>query len=90
MGHHGSKTSSQEKFIQAVNPKIALIGVGKNNKFGHPNDEVIDRLESLGTRIYRTDLNGEISITVTPKRKDYCWKIYRHFMNLRLKIVANL
>ena len=47
VGHHGSKTSSIEEFIEVVNPKIALIGVGENNKFGHPNIEVIKRLEAL-------------------------------------------
>ena len=44
VAHHGSNTSSTKEFINLVKPKIALIGVGKNNKFGHPNDEVIDRL----------------------------------------------
>ena len=47
VGHHGSKTSSIQEFIEIVKPKIALIGVGKNNKFGHPSDDVIRRLESL-------------------------------------------
>ena len=45
--HHGSKSSSTETFIQAVSPNIALIGVGKNNKFGHPNDEIIERYENM-------------------------------------------
>lgn len=45
--HHGSKTSSTEEFLNAVKPKIALIGVGKNNNFGHPNLEVLKRLERL-------------------------------------------
>lgn len=45
--HHGSKTSSIQDFIDTVNPKFALIGVGKNNTFGHPNVEVIERLKSL-------------------------------------------
>ena len=62
VAHHGSKTSSTIKFLKAVSPKIALIGVGENNKFGHPNSEVIERLKSLGTAIYRTDEMGEISI----------------------------
>lgn len=44
VGHHGSKTSTTQSFLEAVNPKIALIGVGENNKFGHPNDDVIKRL----------------------------------------------
>ena len=47
VAHHGSKTSSIQEFIEIVKPKIALIGVGKNNKFGHPSDDVIRRLESL-------------------------------------------
>ena len=46
VAHHGSKTSSTQDFIKAINPKITLIGVGENNKFGHPNVEVIERLEN--------------------------------------------
>ena len=45
VSHHGSKTSTIEKFLIKVNPKLALIGVGKDNKFGHPNDEVLERLQ---------------------------------------------
>ena len=47
VAHHGSKSSSTQKFLNVVNPKIALIGVGKNNKFGHPNDGVLTSLEML-------------------------------------------
>lgn len=47
VAHHGSKTSSTQKFIEKVQPKVALIGVGKNNKFGHPNSAVVDRLNKL-------------------------------------------
>ena len=65
--HHGSKTSSTEEFIKAVNPEIALIGVGENNKFGHPNKDVISKLENYGAKIYRTDNNGEISIKIDRK-----------------------
>lgn len=67
VAHHGSKTSTTEEFLKAVNPKVALIGVGKNNNFGHPSNEVVQRLKENGTRIYRTDENGEISITVNKK-----------------------
>ncbi len=64
VGHHGSKTSSTEEFIKEVNPKIVLIGVGENNKFGHPNDNVIQRLKNCGAKVYRTDKMGEIIIKV--------------------------
>ena len=47
VGHHGSKTSSTQEFLDVVKPKIALIGVGENNTFGHPNDDVLERLKSL-------------------------------------------
>ena len=69
VAHHGSKTSTISKFLGKVNPKIALIGAGVNNKFGHPNDEVINRLENCGVSIYRTDKNGEISIVVNGEGK---------------------
>lgn len=64
VAHHGSKTSSMQEFIKAVNAQIALIGVGKNNKFGHPNDGVIRRLIDNGCKIYRTDMCGEIELKV--------------------------
>ena len=63
--HHGSKTSSTQEFIKAVEPKISLIGVGLKNKFGHPNQEVIERLEDSGSKVLRTDENGEIIICVS-------------------------
>ena len=50
VAHHGSRTSSTEEFLKAVTPQIALIGVGEKNKFGHPNDEVIKRLEALRSK----------------------------------------
>lgn len=65
--HHGSNTSSTEEFIKLVKPKIVLIGAGENNKFGHPNIEVIERLKSIGAEIYRTDKMGEIIIKVNKK-----------------------
>lgn len=67
VAHHGSNTSSIQDFLSFVKPKIALIGVGKNNKFGHPSNDVIQRLKENGTKIYRTDESGEISIIVNKK-----------------------
>ena len=61
MGHHGSKTSSTEAWLSAVNPKIAVISCGLNNKYGHPHAEVLARIEPyVGDQIYRTDLLGSI------------------------------
>ena len=60
IGHHGSNTSSSEEFINSINPKYSLISVGKNNRYGHPKDEVLDTLSS--SKIYRTDIAGSIEI----------------------------
>ena len=64
VAHHGSKTSTTDEFLSRVKPKIALIGVGKDNMFNHPSNTTIEKLENMGIKIYRTDLNGEISICV--------------------------
>ena len=60
VGHHGSKTSSSEKFLRAVNPKCAVICVGYGNSFGHPRPEILERLNNLPTKIFRTDRDGLI------------------------------
>ena len=67
--HHGSKTSSTEDFLDLVKPKIALIGVGLNNKFKHPNNETITKLKNRSVKIYRTDLMGEIYAKINSSGK---------------------
>ena len=60
VGHHGSRTSTTQDFLDAVNPSVAVISAGEGNSYNHPNEEVLERLESAGVRIYRTDYNGNI------------------------------
>lgn len=67
VGHHGSATSSSEEFLQAVNPKCAVISVGYGNSFGHPRAEVLERLENLPTKIFRTDQDGLIKFRTDGK-----------------------
>jgi len=62
VAHHGSKTSSSEEFLKAVSPEIAVISVGRENKYGHPNEEVLELLEKYGIRVLRTDKDGDIKI----------------------------
>lgn len=59
-GHHGSKTSSSESFIGYTSPEYAVISVGKGNKYGHPNKEVLDILDKFGVQTLRTDLLGTV------------------------------
>ncbi|MEK9175347.1 MAG: MBL fold metallo-hydrolase [Patescibacteria group bacterium] len=63
VGHHGSKTSSIAEFLSVINPKYSIISVGKNN-YGHPNQNVLDRLTSIGSYILRTDIVGTIDINI--------------------------
>ena len=67
VAHHGSKSSTMQEFLEIVKPSLALIGVGENNNFGHPNDMVLNRLEQSGCKTYRTDMLGEITITSNGK-----------------------
>ena len=62
VGHHGSKTSSGKEFINEINPKYSVISVGKNNRYGHPNKEVLNTLEN--SKIYRTDEDGSIMFKI--------------------------
>lgn len=69
IAHHGSKTSTTSEFLKAVNPQYALIGVGKNNKFGHPSEITINKLKEMNIQIYRTDEFGEITIKLNKSIK---------------------
>ena len=62
VGHHGSKTSSSVDFINRINPKYSIISVGKNNRYGHPNDSVLETLKD--SKIYRTDQDGSIMFKI--------------------------
>lgn len=67
VGHHGSKTSSSEEFLRAVSPNCAVICVGYGNNFGHPRAEVLENLEKINARIYRTDKDGLIKFKTDGK-----------------------
>ena len=63
VGHHGSSTSTSEKFLEAVTPAIAVISCGANNDYGHPHEEILQKLEAIDCDTLRTDENGTITIT---------------------------
>ena len=62
IGHHGSKTSSSENFLRAVNPKLGFIEVGKDNQYHLPSPDILQRLEDFGIKYYRTDVDGDTEI----------------------------
>jgi len=62
VGHHGSKNSTMPEFLGAVDPRISIISAGEENPYGHPNPELLQRLEEKGTRILRTDRDGAVQI----------------------------
>jgi competence protein ComEC len=63
VGHHGSKYSSSEEFLQAVQPKFAVIQVGAGNKFGHPHTITLQKLKQIKAAVFRTDKDGDIKIS---------------------------
>ena len=67
VGHHGSKTSTSEEFIAEIKPQYAIISVGRNNRYNHPNEEVIDTLNKQ--KVYRTDTMGSIMFEINNKLK---------------------
>ena len=75
VGHHGSKSSTSDEFLQAVSPRYAVISVSEDNEYGHPEKEILEKLNAAGINIYRTDLQGDVTfissgtdITVSTER----------------------
>ena len=64
VSHHGSKTATSQELLELLKPKTAVISVGKNNRFGHPTEEILNRLKSNNIEIRRTDLDGEIDLEI--------------------------
>ena len=68
VAHHGSKNSTKEEFLRQCSPAVAVISCGERNTYGHPHKETLERLNDMGTAVYRTDCSGAIQITVTGSR----------------------
>ncbi len=62
--HHGSRTSTSRELLERWRPQIAIISAGRGNTFGHPSPAVLQRLESVGAAVYRTDLDGQITVDI--------------------------
>jgi competence protein ComEC len=67
VAHHGSRVSSGPTFLDAVRPEVALVSAGRHNRFHHPHPEVVARLQERGVRLLRTDLEGTITVEMTPQ-----------------------
>jgi competence protein ComEC len=75
VAHHGSKYASAEDFFKRVKPQIAIVSCGAWNRYGHPAQSVLDRLRAANVKLYRTDLQGEITITTRGKEGDVVMKV---------------
>jgi beta-lactamase superfamily II metal-dependent hydrolase len=67
IAHHGSKYATSERFLKIVQPETAIISTGAWNRYGHPSQSLLDRLKAVNSKLYRTDLQGEITITTKGK-----------------------
>jgi competence protein ComEC len=67
VSHHGSRGSSSEEFVVAASPRVALISAGRRNRYRHPNPRVIAQLETYGARVFRSDTDGTVSVTVSAR-----------------------
>jgi len=68
VGHHGAADATSERFLQAVNPQIAVVCVGENNRFGYPSPEVINRIKKMNIRLFRTDIDGTVVVKTDGKK----------------------
>ena len=68
VAHHGSKNSTKEEFLRQCSPAVAVISCGERNTYGHPHKETLERLNDMGTAVYRTDCSGAVQITVSGSR----------------------
>jgi competence protein ComEC len=68
VGHHGSRTSSSRELLEGWRPTIALVSSGRGNPFGHPAPDVVERLQAVGAAVYRTDRDGQITLTTDGRR----------------------
>lgn len=71
VSHHSSKYATAADFLERVKPAVAIVSCGEWNRYGHPAQVVLDRLKAAGVKLYRTDLQGEITITTRGKENDY-------------------
>lgn len=69
VAHHGSKYATSEEFVKRVQPEVAIISDGAWNRYSHPSQAVLDRLKAAGAQVYRTDLQGEITISTRGREK---------------------
>ncbi|MBC8030904.1 MAG: MBL fold metallo-hydrolase [Pyrinomonadaceae bacterium] len=74
LAHHGSKYATAEDFLDRVKPEVAIVSCGEWNRYGHPSQVVLDRLKSMNAKIYRTDLQGEITIATRGRENDHVVK----------------
>ena len=68
VAHHGSGNSTGEAFLRELDPEIALISSGRNNRYGHPHDELINRLKNQGCLIYGTQESGAVTVSVKGRK----------------------
>jgi competence protein ComEC len=81
VAHHGSKYATSQDFVDRVKPEVAIISCGEWNRYGHPSQIVLDQLKAANAKVFRTDLQGEITITTRGRENDYVIKTAKEATN---------
>jgi competence protein ComEC len=74
VAHHGSRTSTSPRFVDAVRPRVALLSCGRENRFGHPAAETLATLRSRGVPVFRTDRLSDVRVELSPDRTRLAWR----------------
>ena len=86
VGHHGSSTSTSDEFLKAVDPSVAVISVGKHNRYRHPSPSTLKKLELTGVKVYRTDESGAVTVRTDGKTFSVESQKQRRYPRIRLPV----
>lgn len=86
VGHHGSTTSSTANFVELTKPKYAVISVGRNNEYKHPNKKIINRLDGVNSAVFRTDNNGSIVLGISSSQEMFFVYDYENRIPIRIEV----
>ena len=84
VAHHGSQYTTDAEFLKMLSPKLAMISCGRDNSYGHPHRELLERLRDAGAKVYRTDEGGAIEINVISNKVSINPYLFRWLVSINV------